>query len=60
MKKIILINALVWAALILVGSYLFKGAENWKYFFSISIISFAIINGLLSSKATIDKSCSLK
>lgn len=51
MKKLILINAIVWAALILVGSYLFRGHENWNYFFIFWISGFTIINSMLSSLA---------
>ncbi|MDU8886393.1 hypothetical protein RXV94_09500 [Yeosuana sp. MJ-SS3] len=48
MKKIILINAIVWAALLLVGSYLFKDHENWNYFFMIIILGFITINSVLA------------
>ena len=51
MKKLILINAIVWAALILVGSYLFKEHENWKLFFILWISGFAIINAMISNLA---------
>jgi len=48
MKKIILINAIVWAALLLVGSYLFKGHENWNYFFMVVILGFITLNSVLA------------
>ncbi|HMC02081.1 MAG TPA: hypothetical protein VKN14_13675 [Flavobacteriaceae bacterium] len=48
MKKIILINAIVWAALLLVGSYLFKDHENWIYFFMAVIFGFTTINSVLA------------
>ena len=51
MKKFILINAMVWAALILIGSYLFKDHENWDYFFIFWISGFAIVNAMLSNLA---------
>ena len=51
MKKLILINAVVWAALILIGSYLFKDHENWKLFFIFWISGFAVINAMLSNLA---------
>jgi len=59
MKKIILINAIVWAILILVSSYLFKGHENWNYFFAFLLVTFSLINGYLASKlAKQKKDCS--
>jgi hypothetical protein len=48
MKKIILINAMVWAVLLLVGSYLFKDHENWSYFFTVVILGFITINSVLT------------
>lgn len=59
MKKLILINAVVWATIILVGAYLFKGDENWKYFFGLVLVAFSIVNGLMASLVKKDKkSCS--
>ncbi|TAI47607.1 hypothetical protein [Flagellimonas allohymeniacidonis] len=51
MKKIILINAIIWAVLILVASYFFKNDPNYPYFFGILLVGFALINGLLSTYA---------
>lgn len=50
MRKIILINAIVWAALILVNSFLFKDHDNWKYMFLFLISGFTIVNSLLLTK----------
>ncbi|WP_272024039.1 hypothetical protein [Olleya namhaensis] len=59
MKKIILINAIVWATIIMVGAYLFKGDENWKYFFGLILVAFSIVNGLMANLIKKDKkSCS--
>ena len=55
MKKLILINAVVWATIIMVGAYLFKGDENWKYFFGLILVAFSIINGLMANLAKKDK-----
>ena len=55
MKKLILINAVVWATIILVGAYLFKGDENWKYFFGLVLVAFSIVNGLMASLVKKDK-----
>jgi hypothetical protein len=64
MKKIILINAMVWAALLLVGSYLFKDHENWSYFFMVVIFGFITLNSALAlhqkkenKKSTENKKC---
>lgn len=48
MKKVILYNALVWATLLLIGSYLFKDHENWKYFFMVTILGFITLNSVLA------------
>lgn len=59
MKKLILINAIVWATIIMVGAYLFKGDENWKYFFGLILVAFSIVNGLMANLIKKDKkSCS--
>lgn len=47
MKKIIIINGLVWAALILINSYLFKDHENRNQMFIIMISGFTIMNSFL-------------
>lgn len=55
MKKLILINAIVWATIIMVGAYLFKGDENWKYFFGLILVAFSIVNGLMANLIKKDK-----
>ena len=55
MKKLILINAIVWATIIMVGAYLFKGDENWKYFFGLILVAFCIVNGLMANLIKKDK-----
>jgi hypothetical protein len=55
MKKLILMNAVVWATIIMVGAYLFKGDENWKYFFGLILVAFSILNGLMANLAKKDK-----
>lgn len=47
MKKLILINAIVWATLILVASYLFKDAPNYNYFFLALVFSAGLMNSLI-------------
>lgn len=55
MKKLILINAIVWATIVTVGAYLFKGDENWKYFFGLILVAFSIVNGLMANLIKKDK-----
>ncbi|WP_282070398.1 hypothetical protein [Olleya namhaensis] len=55
MKKLILINAIVWASIVMVGAYLFKGDENWKYFFGLILVTFSIVNGLMANLIKKDK-----
>jgi general stress protein CsbA len=48
MGKIIIINALIWAAILLIASYFFKGHEYYDLFFGIWVIGFTLVNGFLS------------
>jgi len=47
MKKIILINAIIWASMILIASWLFKGDENYFYMFGALLVGFTLINSML-------------
>jgi hypothetical protein len=47
MKKQILLNAIIWAAVILIASYLFKGHENYKTLFGVLIVAAGFQNALL-------------
>ena len=47
MKKIILSNALIWAALIFIASFLLRNGENYDYIFAAMMIGFTLSNGLL-------------
>jgi len=49
MKKLILINAIVWASIILVGALLLKDHPNYQYFFGIIVFAAALMNGFLSN-----------
>ncbi|MBO6607188.1 hypothetical protein [Psychroserpens sp.] len=51
MKKLVLINAIVWATIILVASYLFRDVANYKYFFFVLIFSAGLMNMLISKYA---------
>jgi len=50
MKRIILINAIVWASIILLTSWFFKDSEHYKFLFLLPILGFTISNGLISLK----------
>jgi hypothetical protein len=47
MKNLLIINAVIWAAVILLASYLLKDAENYKYLFSILLIAAGLQNGVI-------------
>ncbi|WP_157881737.1 hypothetical protein [Aequorivita aquimaris] len=51
MKKIILINALIWAALLLSTAILFKGHANVEYSFFGILIAYSVIHTLLANFA---------
>ncbi|MCW5519542.1 hypothetical protein J1N09_06810 [Aureitalea sp. L0-47] len=47
MKKLLLINAIVWAALILVAAFLFKDVPNYNYFFIGMVFAAGLMNSLI-------------
>ncbi|WP_193323693.1 hypothetical protein [Marinifilum sp. N1E240] len=47
MKKILIINAIIWAAVILSASYLYRGTENYQTLFGILLVAAALENGLI-------------
>ena len=48
MGKIIIINALIWAAVLLIASYFFKGHEYYDLFFGFWVVGFTVVNSFLS------------
>ena len=48
MKKLILINAIVWASIILVGALLVKDHPNYQYFFGVLVFGAALMNSFLN------------
>lgn len=48
MKRLILVNALIWAGLILLSAWLFKGDQNYFYMFGGLLVGFTLINSMLS------------
>lgn len=48
MKKILIINALVWAVVILTASYLFQNVANMKFFFILLISASSIVHLFLT------------
>ncbi|TPV31425.1 hypothetical protein FJ651_14625 [Paucihalobacter ruber] len=57
MKNTLILNALVWAAVILIASYLFKDANNNKYLFMLLISGAAISQTFLTSHIKKNHSC---
>ncbi len=49
MKKLLLINAIVWAALIIVASILFKDVPEYNYFFLGLVFAAGLMNSLIYS-----------
>ena len=49
MKKLILINAIIWAFMILLSAWLFKGDDNYFYLFGALIIGATLMNSLIYS-----------
>lgn len=49
MKKLILINAVIWAFMILLSAWLFKGDDNYFYLFGALIIGATLMNSLIYS-----------
>jgi len=47
MKNVLIINALIWAALILIASYLFRDAENYKYLFGVLVVAAGLQNSII-------------
>ena len=50
MKKLLLVNAIVWAALIIVASILFKDVPNYNYFFLVMVFAAGLMHSLLASQ----------
>ncbi|KAA3637622.1 MAG: hypothetical protein DWQ02_06450 [Bacteroidetes bacterium] len=47
MKKVLIWNALIWAAVILIASYLFKDSEQYEILFGVLIVSATLTNALI-------------
>lgn len=47
MKKVLIWNALIWAAVILIASYLFKNSEQYEILFGVLIVSAGLTNALI-------------
>ena len=55
MGKIIIINAIIWSAVLLLASYLFKEHEYYDIFLGIWVVGFTLVNSFLSLKQKKDK-----
>lgn len=47
MKKLLIINALIWAIVILLASYLLKGSENYNALFGILLVAAGLQNAVI-------------
>ncbi|WP_445382654.1 hypothetical protein [Robiginitalea sp. IMCC43444] len=47
MKKLLILNALIWAAVILIASYLYKGTENYQFLFGTLVVAAILTNGFI-------------
>lgn len=45
MNKILIMNAIIWAAVILAASYLFKDNDDYNYLLGILTVGFTLQNG---------------
>lgn len=45
MKKVLIINAIIWAIVIVTASYLTKDSENYKYLLGVLVVAFTLQNG---------------
>lgn len=57
MKQTILINAIIWAVVILVTAFLYKDSANYSYLFATLIMGAAFSNALLTRQLKASKSC---
>lgn len=48
MKNTLIINAVIWAVVILIASYLYKDTENYKYLFGILLVGAGLQNAIIS------------
>ena len=60
MKKLIILNSMVWASVILVSAILFKDSDNWDVFFILVIALSTVTNGLLNRQFCKQKQCKIK
>ena len=49
MKTVLIVNALVWAIVILLASYLYKDTEGYKYLFGALVIGAGLTNSIIYS-----------
>ena len=47
MKNLLIINAIIWAVVILLASYLLSDAENYQYLFGILLVAAGLQNSLI-------------
>jgi hypothetical protein len=59
MKTVLIVNALVWAIVILLASYLYKETEGYKYLFGALVIGAGFTNAIIYSALKKEKNSSL-
>ena len=47
MRNLLIINAVIWAVVILIASYLLKDAENYEYLFGILLVAAGLQNSII-------------
>lgn len=49
MKTVLIVNALVWAIIILLASYLYKDTEDYKILFGALVVGAGLTNAIIYS-----------
>lgn len=49
MKKVLIVNAIIWAIVMLNASYLYKDTEGYKYLFGALIVGAGLTNAIIYS-----------
>ena len=47
MKNVLIVNAIIWASIILLASYLYKDTENYKYLFGALVVGAGFTNAII-------------
>ena len=47
MKNVLIVNAIVWAVVILIASYLYKDTESYQYLFGALLVGAGLTNAVI-------------